>query len=95
MRACVTRQGARHYLNMNDQASAMLGVRRLFDAADAAGMMLFSKVGAPCGSTLVVCRRQAYRLGEGGGVSSVVPEVRIGIALTLLYPLLALVATAA
>ncbi len=70
MRACVTRQGARHYLNMNDQASAMLGVRRLFDAADAAGMMLFSKVGAPCGSVLTICRRQAYTLlgrGKGAG----------------------------
>ena len=37
-------QGAKHYINLNDQRSAMDGVRRLFDAADAAGMLLFSKV---------------------------------------------------
>lgn len=41
---CLRAQGARHYLNMSNEREAMNGVRRLFDAADAAGMMLFSKV---------------------------------------------------
>jgi hypothetical protein len=60
---------------MNDQASAMLGVRRLFDAADAAGMMLFSKVGAPCGSVLTICRRQACSFFVGLGERGLEVEV--------------------
>jgi hypothetical protein len=44
---CRSSQGAQPYLNILDpsqQAKTLQGVRRLFEAADAAGMLLFSKV---------------------------------------------------
>jgi hypothetical protein len=35
-------------MDLSNQAAAVLGVRRLFEAADAAGMLLFSKVRSHC-----------------------------------------------
>jgi len=43
--ACPRDQTVKHYLDINNEQDAMQGVRRVFEAADAAGMMLFSKVG--------------------------------------------------
>jgi hypothetical protein len=43
--ACLRGQTVKHYLDINNEQDAMQGVRRVFEAADAAGMMLFSKVG--------------------------------------------------
>ena len=41
---CVT-QGVKSHIRLDDQQFAFKAVRRFFEAADAAGLMLFSKVG--------------------------------------------------